>query len=147
MNWNDPMAVSGHAFAMAREAEQGLDRRLTKLEAAEAERAEWKRRMEPVAKRIPLKQVAEWWLDMWQWRTGELNAGRGNPYDAHPSYRAPWSLVITKYPWIDTTVDRLDLTPLVKAGMKKRSKNNPEMMEWYKALVKEEKHFESARRL
>jgi hypothetical protein len=113
------------------------------------EAAEWKRRMEPVTERIPLEQVAEWWLDMWQWRTDVMNAASGtdfNPYDGHPSSRAPWSLVITKYPWISTTTDRLDIAPLVKAGMKKRCKDNPDMTKWYKALLAEERHFNKTTR-
>jgi hypothetical protein len=104
--------------------------------------------METVTERVPLAEVAEWWLDMWQWRTdvmkAEEEAGRFNPYDALASTRAPWSLVVSKYPWINVD-DRRDIAPLVKAGMKKRSKGNPEMTAWYKALVKEEKDFERPR--
>lgn len=109
------------------------------------ETAEWKVRMVPVPERVPLEQVAAWWVDMWQWRTDVMKAdeeaGRFNPYDGLPSYRAPWSLVISKYPWIETATDRVELAPLVKAEMKKRCKDNPEMTEWYKALLKEERHF------
>jgi len=32
--------------------------------------------MQPVSERVPLEQVVNWWLDMWEWRTAELNAGR-----------------------------------------------------------------------
>ena len=110
------------------------------------EAQEWKSRMEPVLERIPLQQVAEWWLDMWEWRTAELEAGRGNTYDGHPSYRAPWSVVSAKFPWLTQVNDRIALAPFVEAGMKKRSKTNPAMKVWYKDFMKEKRDFERPRR-
>lgn len=104
----------------------------------ESSTAEWKQRMAAVSERVPLVEVARWWIDMWEWRTAELEAGRGNPYDLHPSYRAPWSMAVTKYPWLNTG-DRCDLEPLVQAEMKKRSRKNPAMREWYQAMKKERK--------
>jgi len=112
----------------------------------DAEVREWKSRMEPILERTSLEEVAKWWLDMWEWRTAELEAGRGNPYDASPSYRAPWSVVTAKFPWLTQVNDRIDLSAFVAAGMKERSKTNPAMKVWYKDYLKEKRDFERKRR-
>jgi hypothetical protein len=100
------------------------------------EAAEWRQRMTPVPGRIPLADVAKWRIDMWEWRTAEWKAGRGNMYDGHPSYRASFTLVTTKYPWFDVN-DRFDISPFILDEMKKRAKGNPEMKAWLKGVLKE----------
>ena len=109
------------------------------------EAQEWKSRMEPVLDRVPLQEVAKWWLDMWEWRTAELEAGRGTAYDGHPSYRTPWSLATSKFPWLATVEGRIDVAPFVEAEMKKRSKTSPSLKVWYKDYMKEKSDFERPR--
>lgn len=91
----------------------------------------WAERMRPTTERVPLEQVAAWWCDTWEWRTDELLAGRGNAYDLDPSGRVPRSTTRAKYPWL-TLDDEIQLTPVVRAEMRRRAKTDARWKQFLK---------------
>jgi hypothetical protein len=83
----------------------------------------WKQVMGPVNERVNLDVVAAWYLNVWDWRTSELEAGRGTPYDYDPEYRVNRSVVRSKFPWL-TLQDEIDLVPVI-ARLRKRHAATP----------------------
>jgi hypothetical protein len=110
----------------------------------EIETTKWREVMTTVLERKPLEEVVRWWCDVWEWRTELLNKGEGTPYDGHPSYRVPWSMVVSKFPWLNVQ-DRIDIAPLMTKEMKLRSKTSNDWKAFYTAYRKEIRHFNSKR--
>lgn len=74
---------------------------------------DWKAEMVPVVERQTLETVADWYWRMWMWRTTELEAGRGTPYDYDSESRVSRSVLRAKFPWL-TTRDELDLPAVIR---------------------------------
>lgn len=100
----------------------------------------WAEVMVPVPERVPLEQVARWWCDAWEWRTAELEAGRGNAYDFDPHGRVPRSTVRTKFSWL-TLEDETALPVAVRAEMRRRAKTNDA---WKTFLKQARRHMSDA---
>ena len=77
--------------------------------------------MTPVTERTSIEEVGRWYLMVWDWRTAELEAGRGTGYDLHPEYRVNRSVVRLKFPWL-TIRDEEDLAVVIKKLRKERGK-------------------------
>lgn len=98
----------------------------------------WERYMRSIVKVASLQDIAVWWADAYLWRTAEMEAGRGNPYDWSPGGRVPRSVVRTKFQIKWTTEIEGQLSRLILEEAKRRG---------YKDLLKEARRWKADERL